>query len=122
MNQQDEQEYILKATIKELYNYLSTIKDENNELEEAYIQARTGINLQFDIHFIVPPDETTGIQIGTDHKNGYVKIARAIIPIEEYWQEVQDRKDIMRKALLEYLEENETTIPRTIMNSLQNGN
>ena len=96
----DEQLYqtIISGDLAELYNLAGTYKEEDKGVETAYQIAKTGTKINFHIGWYLKNHYVERDRDGT------VMVMNKQIPIEEWWDELEERGNTLRKALIEFAE------------------
>ena len=92
---------IIEADLQRLFNIMEPVKEDTDELHEAYLTMKYGKKIKYHIEW--------GLKelIEIRERQGTVIIQRKEYPIEEYWDEEEERRTAARKALLEYYMEDE---------------
>lgn len=90
---------IIHADLQTLYNLLEPIKDETKELQAAYKILKNGRTIKYHVEWNLKG------HIDIRERQGIVLLQGKEIPLEEWWDEEEDRRSEARKALLEYYSE-----------------
>lgn len=100
---------IYRYETKELWAVINLLeKEEIEEYSEELKQIKNGINLKFPIIYIIKGWTTEYPENKRVHIKGHGKEN-----IVNYYDEIDERNALMRKIILENLENNDITTPRT---------
>lgn len=87
---------ILEGDLQTLYNMIEMIKDENQELQETYEKAKHGIRIKYNINY-----NLKGLAQIRDREKRVIVDGKTY-PLEEWWDEEENRKSLLRNTLYEY--------------------
>lgn len=97
---------IVKGNLTTLYKNFRILKLDHEELEPTYKEVRFGIHYDFDIHDYIEEKYTI------KNKKKIVIINRQQIRLKDFRTEIEEREDLMRKNIYEYLTEEDPTTSR----------
>lgn len=97
---------IVTADLQTLFNLIEPIKDETEELQEAYKTIKNGKRIKYHIEW-----NLKGYHETRDRQQ-LVILKGNTYPIEEWWNEEEERRSTARKALLEYYGEEDRPYER----------
>jgi len=92
---------IIEADLQTLFNLIEPLKEETNELEDAYKAFKYGIKIKYHIEWNLREIHETRERQGT------VILRGQTYDIEEWWDEEEARRSICRKALLEHYQDDQ---------------
>lgn len=93
---------IVHANLQTIYNMLEPIKDDNEEIKEAFKKFKYGINIKYHIewnlkgHCEVRERQRIVVMNGKEYD------------LETWWDEEEERRGIGRSALMEFYGKEET--------------
>lgn len=99
-------ELFMSADFDTLFNNFRLIKDENKLFREFYKKVKFGVILKFNINYYLKDLYNFKEKIGLIYING------SEFDIEDFWDEIELREDYMRRALYEYVNLPDSTLPR----------
>lgn len=100
---------IYKMETKELWAIINMLeKEEIKEYEKELQQIKNGINMKFPIVYII----RNWINEYPENKRVHIK-GHGKENIIEYYDEIDERNSLMRLIILENIENNDPTTPRT---------
>lgn len=101
-------EDVIMWSTRKLWNMFEIIVNKEKGYEKQKQQVKFGINLEFPIHYITqewyelyPASKKASIK-------GYGKF-----PLQEFMDEIEQREEIMKEIIIENIEKEEITSPRT---------
>lgn len=92
---------IIQGDLQTLYNLLEAIKEDTPELQEAYRKAKHGITIRYHIMHNLKKNYLDR------SRSNEIQLGDTLYPLEAWWDEEENRRAIMRKALLEHYTEDE---------------
>ena len=102
---------VLNGSINSIYKNFRLLRldvdpEDKEYIDIVYKDVKYGIRLKFDILYVLEDMYTI------KEKGGFVVLKGNAYKLEEFWEEMENREDLMRKALYEFMVEEGVTIGR----------